>query len=317
MTSMSARGATGDRLTVRDLLLDTAARLGSATEARWLVEQALGGRTGVMAQARSGIEATPEQIEAVEAMIERRLGGEPLQYVLGMWAFRTLELAVDPRVLIPRPETEVVVGHALDEIRRAIEEAPPADDRVVAVDLGTGSGAIALSLAVEAPKIIGDRVLELWATDVDIDSLELASHNAGRVAQSHQGSAHVNFVHGSWFDALPEELAGRITLVVANPPYVSESEWDDLDPVVRDHEPRDALVAGPLGTEMIDKLLAEGPRWLAPGGALVLEIAPHQAEDAALRAIVSGFDAVVVRQDFAERSRALVARYYGSALFES
>jgi release factor glutamine methyltransferase len=86
---------------------------------------------------------------------------------------------------------------------------------------------------------------------------------------------------------------------------------------VRDYEPRGALVAGPLGTEMIDKLLTEAPHWLAPCGALVLEIAPHQAEDAALRAIVSGFDAVVVRKDFAERSRALVARYYGSALLES
>jgi release factor glutamine methyltransferase len=316
VTSNGAPRATSGAVTVRDLLLDTAARLGSATEARWLVEQSIGGRTGVMAQARTGVEATPEQIESVAAMIERRLGGEPLQYVLGMWAFRTLELAVDPRVLIPRPETEVVVGHALDEIRRAIEESEPTD-RIVAVDLGTGSGAIALSLAVEGPQIVGHRKLELWATDLDAGSLELASHNAQQVARTHEDSALVNFVHGSWFEALSEELVGKINLVVANPPYVSESEWNDLDPVVRDHEPRDALVAGPLGTEMIDKLLAEAPRWLAPGGAIVLEIAPHQAEDASLRAIVSGFDAVVVRQDFAERSRALVARYYGSALLES
>jgi release factor glutamine methyltransferase len=315
MTPNGALGATGDHVTVRDLLLDTAGRLGSATEARWLLEQALGG-AGVMLQARSGVEATAEQVEAVTSMIERRLAGEPLQYVLGVWAFRTLELEVDPRVLIPRPETEIVVGHALDEIRRAIEESETLD-RVVAVDLGTGSGAIALSLAVEAPKIVGSRGLDLWATDLDQASLELASHNVVKVAAEHVGSAHVNLVKGSWFEALPEELAGKITLVIANPPYVSESEWIDLDPLVRDHEPRSALVAGPTGTEMIDMLLEEAPRWLAPCGALVLEIAPHQAEDAALRAIVSGFDAVVVRQDFAERSRALVARYYGSALFEA
>jgi release factor glutamine methyltransferase len=313
---MSAVGATGSKPTVRDLLLDAAARLGSATEARWLVEKALGGRPGAIAQARSGIEATPEQIAAMAALMERRLSGEPLQYVLGMWAFRTLELAVDPRVLIPRPETEVVVGHALDEVRRAIQESP-ATDPIVAVDLGTGSGAIALSLAVEAPKTIGDRGLSLWATDLDAATLELAGENAERVAQEHPESGRVNFVEGSWFEALPAELAGKITLVVANPPYVSESEWIDLDPMVRDYEPRGALVAGPLGTEMIDKLLTEAPHWLAPCGALVLEIAPHQAEDAALRAIVSGFDAVVVRKDFAERSRALVARYYGSALLES
>ena len=316
MTSTGSLGATGDRLTVRDLLLDVAGRLGSATEARWLVEQALGGSGGVMAKARSGVEATSEQIEAVTAMIERRLAGEPLQYVLGMWAFRSLELAVDSRVLIPRPETEIVVGHALDELRRALEESESVD-RVIAVDLGTGSGAIALSLAVEAPKIVGGRRLDLWATDLDAASLALAAHNAGKVAEDHTGSASVNLVQGSWFEALPEELAGKITLAVANPPYISESEWLDLDPLVKDHEPRGALVAGPVGTEMIDKLLAEAPRWLAPCGALVLEIAPHQAEDAALRAIVSGFDAVVVRQDFAERSRALIARYYGSALLET
>ena len=315
MTPSGALGARGDHVTVRDLLLDTAGRLGSATEARWLVEQALGG-AGVMVKARSGVEATAEQVEAVTSMIDRRLAGEPLQYVLGVWAFRTLELEVDPRVLIPRPETEIVVGHALDEIRRAIEESETLD-RVIAVDLGTGSGAIALSLAVEAPKIVGGRQLDLWATDLDPASLELASQNAVKVASVHVGSAPVNLVQGSWFEALPEELAGKISLVVANPPYISESEWIDLDPLVRDHEPRSALVAGPTGTEMIDMLLAEAPRWLAPCGALVLEIAPHQAEDAALRAIVSGFDAVVVRQDFAERSRALVARYYGSSLFEA
>jgi release factor glutamine methyltransferase len=315
MTPNGALGATGDHVTVRDLLLDTAGRLGSATEARWLVEQAIGG-AGVMVQARSGVEATAEQVDAVTSMIERRLAGEPLQYVLGVWAFRTLELEVDPRVLIPRPETEIVVGHALDEIRRAIEESETLD-RVVAVDLGTGSGAIALSLAVEAPKIVGNRGLDIWATDLDPGSLELAAHNAVKVAEEHVGSAPANLVQGSWFEALPEELAGKITLVVANPPYISESEWNDLDPLVRDHEPRSALVSGPRGTEMIDMLLEEAPRWLAPCGALVLEIAPHQAEDAALRAIVSGFDAVVVRQDFAERSRALVARYYGSALFEA
>ena len=124
----------------------------------------------------------------------------------------------------------------------------------------------------------------------------------------------MNLAEGSWFEALPADLAGRISLVVANPPYVSEEEWSKLDPVVRDHEPRLALVAGPTGTEVIDELLEQAPRWLAPNGALVLEIAPHQAEDAALRAIVSGFDTVVVRRDFAERSRALVARVYESGL---
>ncbi len=116
---------------------------------------------------------------------------------------------------------------------------------------------------------------------------------------------------GAWFEALPDDLRGKVALVVSNPPYVSEAEWAELDPVVRDYEPRNALVSGLSGTEAIDEILAAAPDWLAPAGALVVEVAPHQADDAALRAIVSGFDAVVVRNDFAERSRALVARYYG------
>jgi release factor glutamine methyltransferase len=302
---------------VRDLLLGAASRLGSATEARWLVEQALGSG-GVIAQAARGTTATPSEVAAVDALVDRRLAGEPLQYVLGTWAFRTIELSVDSRVLIPRPETEVVVGHALDELARLAFETLPGDGgspgEIVAVDLGAGSGAIALSLAVEGPSLVGDLELHVWATDLDAESLSVAAANYESVLPTHPGSATVHLVQGSWFGALPASLAGRISLVVANPPYVSEKEWAGLEPVVRDHEPRRALVAGPRGTEMIDDLLAQAPNWLAPNGALVLEIAPHQAEDAALRAIVSGFDTVVVRRDFAERSRALIARVYESGL---
>jgi release factor glutamine methyltransferase len=316
---------------VRDLLLGVASKLGSATEARWVVEQALGSG-GVISQAARGLSATPSEVAAVDAMVDRRLAGEPLQYVLGSWAFRSLELSVDSRVLIPRPETEVVVGHALDELGRLAEEGVsgvpggsdgpgaadgpggPGQDPIIAVDLGTGSGAIALSLAVEGPARVGDLQLQVWAIDLDAASLSVATANADSVSAAHPGSAPVNLRQGSWFEALPADLAGRISLVVANPPYVSEDEWAGLDPVVRDHEPRRALVAGPTGTEMIDQLLEQAPAWLAPNGALVLEIAPHQAEDSGLRAIVSGFDTVVVRRDFAERSRALIARVYESGL---
>jgi release factor glutamine methyltransferase len=304
--------ASTDGRSVRDLLLDVASRLGSATEARWMLEEAIGKRKGGIASARNGAMATPQMatpqdVSRLEEMVRRRLGGEPLQYVLGAWAFRTLELTVDPRVLIPRPETEVVVGHALDELAlSAAESGDPTE--ILAADLGTGSGAIALSLAVEGPERIGGTPLRVWATDKDESSLELALHNSEDVSSSHPGMANVTFVRGSWFGALPRELEGQLSLAVANPPYISESEWDDLDPVVRDYEPRPAIVAGPLGTEAIDEILNAAPEWLRPNGTLVLEIAPHQAEDAVLRAIVSGFDAVVVRKDFADRSRALVAR---------
>jgi len=292
---------------VRDLLLDLAARLGSATEARWMLEEAIGKRKGAIASARSGTRATAEHVSRLEEMVRRRLGGEPLQYVLGSWAFRTLELSVDPRVLIPRPETEVVVGHALDEL--GLSAAGAEDHEVIlAADLGTGSGAMALSLAVEGPERVGKPNLRVWATDREESSLQVALLNAEDVSASHPGMARVSFARGSWFAALPRELAGHLSLVVANPPYVSDGEWAYLDPVVRDHEPRPAIVAGPTGTEAIDEILNAAPEWLRPNGTLVLEIAPHQAEDAALRAIVSGFDAVIVRKDFADRSRALVAR---------
>ena len=223
---------------------------------------------------------------------------------------------VDPRVLIPRPETEVVVGHALDELRRAIDES---ETQPIGSSRSTSAPVRVQSLCRSRSRARSSSATGSWTCGRPTSTQGAWSllQNAQRVARAHEGSARVNLAQGSWFDALPEELAGKIALVVSNPPYVSEGEWNELDPVVRDHEPRHALVAGPLGTEMIDEIFAEAPRWLAPGGALVLEVAPHQADDAALRAIVSGFDAVVVRQDFAERSRALVARYYGSALLES
>jgi release factor glutamine methyltransferase len=296
-------------LRARELLLGVASRLGSATEARWLIEQALGSKTSAFEQARNGATVTPSELATVEAMVDRRLAGEPLQYVLGNWAFRNLELAVDPRVLIPRPETEVVVGHALDELSRFIVEAEP-QGPIVVVDLGTGSGAIALSMALEGPERLGGRELIVWATDVNEASLEVARENL-RETGARSDLPPVNLAAGAWFDAVPGELRGKVALVVSNPPYISEGEWAELDPVVRDYEPKNALVSGPSGTEAIDEILAAAPDWLAQAGALVMEVAPHQADDAALRAIVSGFDAVVVRKDFAERSRALVARYYG------
>jgi release factor glutamine methyltransferase len=302
---------------VRELLLDVAQRLGSATEARWLLEHVLGtGNGAILAQARAGTMTTPGEVDAIEALVERRLAGEPLQYVLGMWDFRALELKVDPRVLIPRPETEVVVGHALDELTLLVEQSDP-EDLIVVVDLGTGSGAIALSMALEGSAIIRDRHLQIWATDDDPASLAVAGDNIQTIGEAHPEVPPVNLAEGHWFDALPLELKGRVGLVVTNPPYIAESEFLDLDPVVRDHEPRHALVSGPSGTEAIDEILNAAPEWLAPHGALVIEIAPHQAEDAALRALISGFDGVVVRRDFAERSRALVARLWGQVPQES
>lgn len=293
-------------VTVRQVLLDTARALGSAAEARWVVEHALGPGTNAVVAARDTEPMDAAATAVVEDIVRRRRAGEPLQYLLGTWAFRQLELAVDPRVLIPRPETEVVTGHALDELARAATEVPTGVP-VVAVDLGTGSGAIALSLAVEAASRLSGRSLEVWGVDRSADALAVAAGNARAMRRQHPAAGDVSLARGDWFDALPATLAGTVTLAVANPPYVAEAEWEGLDVEVR-HEPRQALVSGPTGTEDLDRIVEAAPRWLAPWGVLVVELAPQQAQDVALRALVSGFDGVVVRSDLAGRPRAVVAR---------
>ncbi|HEX4245525.1 MAG TPA: peptide chain release factor N(5)-glutamine methyltransferase, partial [Acidimicrobiales bacterium] len=249
----------------------------------------------------------------VDSLVERRQTGEPLQYVLGTWPFRTLELAVDPRVLIPRPETEQLVEVALAELRRVT--AGPAKRPRRAVDLGTGSGAIALSLAVEG----GSRHagLEIWATDSSSVALDVARSNlealpASDPCDNPTHRAPVHLAQGSWFAALPAHLVASIDLIVSNPPYVSAEEYPDLDPVVHDWEPEGALVAGPgsdgsAGLADVETIIAGAPRWLTDGGALVIELAPHQAEVAAALARRRGFVDVRVEPDLAGRPRALVA----------
>jgi release factor glutamine methyltransferase len=244
-------------------------------------------------------------VARLHEMVARRVAGEPLQYVLGAWSFRGLDLMLDRRVLIPRPETEIVVEVALEEavrmgLRRsrrriALVEAAP---RAVLADLGTGSGAIALALEAELADV------EVWASDVSEDALAVARANVAGCAATRVRLATV----ASWFDALPSSLRGTLRLVVANPPYVAEHEVASLPDDVRLYEPRTALVAGPRGTEAIENLLDEARAWLAPGGTLVLELAPHQAEDMQRHAFELGYREVLVRDDLTARPRVLVAR---------
>jgi len=253
-----------------------------------------------------------------ETLVARRQAGEPLQYVLGTWSFRTLELAVDRRVLIPRPETEQLVEVALTELERVMArriEAGRLDRPPRAVDLGTGSGAIALSLAVEG----GARHagLEVWATDSSADALDVARANLDMVQASASDDdraalGRVRWGQGQWFAALPTDLVGSFDLVVSNPPYVSAAEYPDLDPVVRDWEPTGALVAGPGsegsgGLAEVETIIAGAPRWLCGDGTLVVELAPHQGETATAMARRRGFVDVRVELDLAGRPRVLVA----------
>jgi release factor glutamine methyltransferase len=270
-------------------------------EARWLVEAA-SGYEGIEWMAIADRPPHPNAQAHLDAMVERRVHGEPLQYALGSWAFRDLDLLVDERVLIPRPETEWVVEAALEEavrvgLRRGGRAALDASTHAAVADLGTGSGAIALALAAELPDVM------VWASDVSRDALDVARANVAGCGQT-----RVRLVEGSWFDALPDDLRGRLALVVANPPYIAEHEIESLPVEVVGYEPRDALVSGPTGLEAIEQLVREAPRWLATGASLVVEIAPHQSEAASAVATAAGFPDVVVRDDLVGRPRVLVAR---------
>ena len=238
-----------------------------------------------------GEPATERAMGFFDQMVERRLAGEPLQYVVGEWSFRTLDLMVDRRALIPRPETEQVVEVALTEL----DALAPAAPRVL--DLGTGTGAIALSVAVERP------AARVWAVDASADALAVARANLAGIGQA---GTRVSLVEGSWFDPLPRDLQGTFDLVVSNPPYVAESE--PLPAEVADWEPRAALIPGPTGLEAIEEIVAAAPVWLRRPGVLVVELAPSQADVAVELARAAGFDAAEVADDLGGRPRALVAR---------
>jgi len=249
--------------------------------------------------------AGPAEVETARTLTARRCAGEPLQYVLGHWAFRSLDLLVDRRVLIPRPETEQVVEVALGEIGRA---GPPC---LTVVDAGMGSGAIALSLAIELAARHPEA--SVWGTEASPEALEVAGANLDRIRLQHDGPAlPVHFVQGSWLDPLPSRLRGAVDLVVSNPPYVGSGEWADLPDDVQ-QEPLAALVAadGSDGTPCladVEAVLDQSRSWLAHHGAVVIELAPHQADAAVRRARDLGYDDVRVETDLARRPRALVAR---------
>lgn len=293
MAGPDAEPTWGDlRREVQDRL-EAAGHATAAQEARWIVETASGhGDTEHQEVVERPV--SRRGMAAVDAMVARRLAGEPIQYVLGAWAFRSLDLLVDRRVLIPRPETEVVAGLALDELDR---RRAGGSGEVLAVDLGTGSGAIGLALVVERPWV------EVVLTDASPEALAVARANLAGIGRA---GTRVSVAEGRWFAALADELQGRLDVVVANPPYIAADEA--LPAAVVDWEPASALVAGPIGTEDLDHLVDTALDWLAPGGALVLELAPHQAAGTAERARARGYVAVAVHPDLAGRDRAVVAR---------
>ncbi|MGO9560511.1 MAG: peptide chain release factor N(5)-glutamine methyltransferase [Acidimicrobiales bacterium] len=274
---------------LRRALTDEIAQVvGSPREARWIVEEVWSDPSEGTVRARALV------------LAQRRASGEPLQHVLGHWGFRYLDVAVDGRALVPRPETEVLVGFALDELAARGQAAAQA---LNIADLGTGSGVIACALASELSSRSVD--YRIFATDASSEALNLAAENIDRTIGA---AGDILLLAGSWFAALPPALAGALDMIVSNPPYLGAAEWSTLDPVVRDHDPYPALVAGPTGLEVINELIDESPAWLTPEGILVIEIAPDQAVAVVERAERAGFSRAEVRPDLTERPRVLVAR---------
>jgi release factor glutamine methyltransferase len=205
------------------------------------------------------------ETERFRGLIRRRLAHEPLQYITGCRDFRHLSLAVDPAVLIPRPETELLVDRALQKMK----ENPSC--RVV-LDLGTGAGCIALAMAQENPRA------EVHAADISAAAIEVAERNAA----------------GNDL----EEMRGAIHLILSNPPYVSTRDYGELPPEVKDHEPRLALLADEEGTCFHYRILKEAVDWLAPGGWVILEGGASQMGPVRERALETGYECVEILYDY-------------------
>lgn len=281
----------GDTVTWRELWEETANVVGDRMEARWLCEVASASVDGDDFVTRLDEAATVRMVSHLDAMTARRRAGEPLQYVLGEWSFRRITLAVDRRVLIPRPETELVAEVAL-------EKATVTGPQRVVVDLGTGSGAIGLALAHELPR----QGTTVWITDASTDALDVARANIAGIGPA---GANVRVAHGSWFDALPVEVIADV--IVANPPYVAVGS-PDLATDVDEWEPHGALFAGADGLDDIRRIVANARARLVAGGWLVLEIGSDQGAAVSGLLTDAGFVDVEIRPDLAGHDRIAVAR---------
>lgn len=246
--------------------------------------------TAATGRTRAALLAAPvalgEERSRLDALVGRRLAGEPLQYLEGRIPFGPVEVQVDRRALIPRPETEQLWELAVDLLGEAGPGTP-------LVDVGTGSGAIALALKHAFP------TAPVYATDLSGAALDLARDNAAG------NGLDVTFLEGDLLEPLPPSLRGRVEMVVSNPPYLSAAEWEALPDEIRLHEPRPALVAGPEGTEMLARLVAQAYWWLGVGGWLLCEIGETQRT--AVLDLCGAYESEV-RPDLTGRPRFLVAR---------
>jgi release factor glutamine methyltransferase len=227
---------------------------------------------------RAGEMLDPGTLQILSEDVSRLRAGEPLAYVLGEWSFWDFDLIVTPDVLIPRPETETLVEAAL-------EVAAPGQR---ALDLGTGSGAIAIALCRAGQ-------LQVTAVDASIPALTVAERNAARL------SAEVTFLQSDWYSG----VSGRFDLIVANPPYIAEG--DPHLPALS-HEPVGALISGPAGLTDLTRIIAQAPRFLTPSGRLLVEHGYDQQEPVTGLFAAAGFEAIECRRDLAGQPRVTMGR---------
>ena len=228
-------------------------------------------------------------------LVKRRAANEPVAYLVGRREFYSLNFRVTSEVLIPRPETEFVVVAVLDVLKRAGVGIQNADSAVA--DVGTGSGAIAVTVAKHDPHV------SVIATDISPGALAVGKENAA----VHGVADRIQFVECDLLSSLPAQP--RFAVIASNPPYIGEAEISTLAPAVIDHEPRGALIAGPTGTEVIERLIPQAAERLLPGGCLVLEVSPIIANRVVELVAADGrFEAATVTKDLANLPRVVKAQ---------
>lgn len=248
--------------------------------------------------------ASREERDRLRGLVARALHHEPIQYLTGEAWFFGLSFQADRRVLIPRPSTETLVEHVLQHVRAsaragADDERDDGDEMSI-LDLGTGSGCIAVSLATRLPRA------RVTATDISGDALDVAAINAAR----HGVGERVRLLRGDWFAALSEESGEprAFDVITSNPPYIPDDEWPDVPANVKNHEPTSALRGGGDGLLHVRRIIEEAPAWLAPEGVLLIEAAASNAEAAAtLAASRPSLDRVRILRDLENLPRVIVA----------
>jgi release factor glutamine methyltransferase len=278
-----------------------AARLAAAgvasplVDARWLVAAAAG-RDPRRAPDHTLAE---DAAVALERMIARRVAREPLQLIIGGTAFRTLEIVCRPGVFVPRPETEILAGLAIDVVRDVVDRHGSA----VVLEPCCGTGAVALSIAAEVDHVT------VHAGDISIEAVRLAEANRTALSERDPAAAaRVRLLQSDLMEAFDPHLRGRVDVLVANPPYLPLDDAGELPTEVIAHDPPAALFGGATGHELVDRLLTEAPGWLTAGGAVLIELDVRRGAAAVDHARHAGLEAVRLTPDLTGAPRFLVAR---------